>query len=271
MKEVRRASQRNHHIIYKTTCSVTGKWYIGMHSTDNLDDGYIGSGMHLWRSIDKYGKQNHSVEILEHLPDRKSLSEREREILTEAKKDPACMNIAWGGEGYYDRPPTKEETRAKLSVASKNQVRTKERYQKAVATRYTNGNYVNSPETREKIRTALTGKVLTEEHKQKISAGGTGQARTIETCQNISKALKGKSKVLPPFSAAHKEAIRQGQIGKKHSEEAKQNMRKPKDGSKHRRPCTVDGVTIFESVGQLVNSLGTGKNGSRSPNFRYVS
>lgn len=29
-----------------------------MHSTDNLDDGYVGSGKRLWNSIKKHGKEN---------------------------------------------------------------------------------------------------------------------------------------------------------------------------------------------------------------------
>lgn len=225
MSETRRASQRNHHIIYKTTCSVTGKWYIGMHSTDNLNDGYLGSGMHLWRSIDKYGKDKHFVEILEHLPSRKELSDREREILSELKTDPMCMNIAWGGEGYYDRPPTSEETRAKLSEASKKYVRTKEWYEKAVATRRAGAGYSKSEKEREKIRQALTGKTISEEHKKKISEGGKGLKRSDATRAKISEALKGKNKVKKPFSEAHKEAIRKARLGKKHSEEAKVNMR----------------------------------------------
>lgn len=234
MKETRRASQRKHHIIYKTTCKVTGKWYIGMHSTDKLEDGYLGSGMHLWRSIDKYGKENHFVEILENLPDRKSLSDREKEILAEAKKDPRCMNIAWGGEGYYDRPPTKEETSAKLSKASKAVIRTKEWYDKIVASRRAGVGYGKSEEEREKIRKALTGKTLSEDHKKKISEGGTGQKRSKETCVKISQALKGKNKIKKPFSEAHKEAIRRARLGKKHSEEAKANMRLAKQ-----KPVTI--------------------------------
>lgn len=222
----KRASQRAHHVLYKTTCLITGKWYIGIHSTDDLDDGYLGSGQILWWSIKKHGRENHKMDILEHLPDRKSLALREEEYLKDhVRKNPLCMNIAPGGEGYYDRPPTSEETRKKLSEASKNYVRTPEWYAKVVATRQANGSYQKSAEEREKIRNALTGKVLSEEHRRKISEGGKGQKRSEETRQNISIALKGKNKVKKPFTEAHKEAIRQARLGKKHSDAARINMK----------------------------------------------
>lgn len=85
--------------IYKTTCLITGRYYIGMHSTSNLNDGYLGSGTRLWKSINKHGKENHSIEILEFLPDRKALAARERELVNEdLLKDPLSMNIMLGGE-----------------------------------------------------------------------------------------------------------------------------------------------------------------------------
>lgn len=65
--------QHAYHYIYKVTCNVTGKYYIGMHSTSNLEDRYFGSSKVLKRSLDKYGKENHSIEILEWLTDRSSL------------------------------------------------------------------------------------------------------------------------------------------------------------------------------------------------------
>lgn len=73
-----------------------------MHSTDNLNDGYVGSGKRLWYSINKYGKENFKMEILEMLPDRSSLKEREKKLVNEnLLKDPMCLNIKTGGEGGF--------------------------------------------------------------------------------------------------------------------------------------------------------------------------
>lgn len=96
-------NQRKYHFIYKTTCKVNGKFYYGMHSTDDLNDGYIGSGTYLAKAIRRYGCENFSFEILEHLPDRESLRKRETELITEEiLNDPMCMNLRLGGEGGWD-------------------------------------------------------------------------------------------------------------------------------------------------------------------------
>lgn len=93
-------SQKKYHYIYKTTNLINEKYYIGMHSTDDLEDGYIGSGKRLWYSIKKYGKENFKCEILEMLVDRSSLKEREKELVNEETlKDDRCMNLKIGGEG----------------------------------------------------------------------------------------------------------------------------------------------------------------------------
>jgi group I intron endonuclease len=92
--------QKEYNYIYKTTNLVNGKYYIGMHSTDNLNDEYIGSGKQLWYSIKKYGKENFKCEILEFLSDRNSLKKREKELVNEnILKDEMCLNLKIGGEG----------------------------------------------------------------------------------------------------------------------------------------------------------------------------
>jgi group I intron endonuclease len=92
--------KKKFHYIYKTTNLINEKYYIGMHSTDNLEDGYIGSGKRLWYSINKYGKENFKCEILEILPNRNSLKKREKELINEDLLiDPMCMNLQIGGGG----------------------------------------------------------------------------------------------------------------------------------------------------------------------------
>ena len=90
------------HYIYKTTNLLNGKYYFGMHSTDNLNDNYFGSGKRLKYSVNKYGIENHKVEILEFVLDRKSLAKREKEIinLNEIAKE-ECMNLMVGGSGGF--------------------------------------------------------------------------------------------------------------------------------------------------------------------------
>lgn len=92
--------QKKYHYIYKTTCTITGKFYVGMHSTDNLEDGYLGSGKILGYSRRKYGDENHVREILEMLPSREALKAREKEIVNEELlADPLNINLKYGGDG----------------------------------------------------------------------------------------------------------------------------------------------------------------------------
>ena len=94
--------QKTIHYLYKTTCLVTGRYYIGMHSTCNLDDSYMGSGLRLRRSIRKYGVDNHKKEILEFFDTREELAIREKEVVNfELIKEDMCMNLVAGGNGGF--------------------------------------------------------------------------------------------------------------------------------------------------------------------------
>jgi len=94
--------QHDYHYIYRTTCGITGNFYVGMHSTNDLEDDYLGSGKRLWYSIQKHGRENHTREILEFCENRSSLKDREREIVNENfLEDPNCMNLKIGGDGGF--------------------------------------------------------------------------------------------------------------------------------------------------------------------------
>lgn len=94
--------EKIHHFIYKTTDTRNGNYYVGMHSTDNLNDGYIGSGTRLRKIIYKHGKEIFNFEILEHLTDRASLKIREKEIINSVfLNDVKCLNLKEGGTGGF--------------------------------------------------------------------------------------------------------------------------------------------------------------------------
>ncbi len=89
-----------YYFVYKSTNLINEKYYYGMHSTDNLNDGYIGSGTRLKRSVEKYGKENFKIEILEFLPNKESLLKKEKELINEyVLNDPKSMNLQPGGGG----------------------------------------------------------------------------------------------------------------------------------------------------------------------------
>lgn len=91
------------HFIYRTTNLRNGKFYIGMHSTCNLKDGYLGSGSNLRKSIRKHGPENFELEILEWCENREVLAKREKEIITEEfLNDKNCYNIKPGGLGGFN-------------------------------------------------------------------------------------------------------------------------------------------------------------------------
>lgn len=92
-----------------------------MHSTNDLDDGYLGSGKRLRQSIRKYGKEHHSVKILEFLPNRKALGIRERMIVNEVLLlDKKCLNIALGGSGRQRRPRKKWRWKKRRKIKRKS-------------------------------------------------------------------------------------------------------------------------------------------------------
>jgi hypothetical protein len=112
-------TRKNYHFIYKTTNLLSGRYYIGMHSTDDLNDGYLGSGTLLRRSINKHGKENFKIEILEFVNSREELAAREKEIVSLqeiAKKE--CMNLKVGGEGGLSN----EEHRKNFIEAGKKNI-----------------------------------------------------------------------------------------------------------------------------------------------------
>lgn len=111
---------KKYNFIYKITNIINNKYYIGAHSTNDINDGYCGSGLKLRRSIKKYGIENFKIEIIEYLPNRLTLMQREKEIVNEQLlHDPKCLNLKQGGSGGL----CNEEHAYKFSAAGGRKVR----------------------------------------------------------------------------------------------------------------------------------------------------
>jgi hypothetical protein len=93
-----------------------------MHSTNNLNDGYLGSGKKLRYSIRKYGKENFKIEILEFYDNRDELIKAEIDLITSNLiNETLCMNLRVGGSGGFKD----EEHQMKCSKAGNDRLNEK--------------------------------------------------------------------------------------------------------------------------------------------------
>lgn len=165
-----------YNFVYKTTNNLNGDYYYGVHSTDNLDDGYMGSGKRINSSINKYGKENFTREIVQFFSRKKCAYSLESVIVTpELIKDPHCLNLAIGGfggntyAGFTDEQL--KEIGAKISKANK-------------------GKKIGpfTEEHKQKLR-----KPKSEEHKQKLSEIQKGKHLSEETRKKLKLKNAGKN------------------------------------------------------------------------------
>jgi len=106
------------HCTYKIT-RFDGKFYYGVHSTSDLNDGYMGSGKYLKHSLKKHGHTNHNKEVLLYHSTRAQALFHERELVThEVLQDPLCMNIIVGGAGLEDTSKISISLRGKTQPQS---------------------------------------------------------------------------------------------------------------------------------------------------------
>lgn len=88
-----------YHILYKITNKNNGMFYIGCHSTSNLNDGYMGSGVLISKAIEYYGLKNFKKEILKYCKTRQAMFVEERKIVNKSiVKNPQSYNLITGGK-----------------------------------------------------------------------------------------------------------------------------------------------------------------------------
>lgn len=89
-----------HHYLYKTINLINSKYYIGIHSTNDLSDGYIGTGKLLKQAIKKYGKENFKNEIIIFFSTKEKAYSTERQVVSqEFVEQKNNYNLRIGGIG----------------------------------------------------------------------------------------------------------------------------------------------------------------------------
>jgi hypothetical protein len=222
-----------HHILYKITNTQDGKFYVGAHSTEDLDDRYFGSGTRIIRAVKKYGRDAFIKEIVCEFENEFQMYHAERLLVDEdfIKRDDT-YNIVVGGKGYAYNHEVSIETKAKIAKSSSKSMQSLER-RNQIAEKLrgriwsdehvkNHSEIMSSPEMRKYLREKALGRITTEETKQKLKELMTNMIwiKKDGVCQRV------KEDELPPFLA---EGWVRGRIIKKRkpcTQETKDKMSK---------------------------------------------
>jgi len=203
---------------YKTK-HVNGKYYVGRHSTDNLDDGYLGSGTWVRQIQDK---SLLSKEILSFFDSFEDLLEAEKVLISEHIDHKHNMNFNSSSVGFSTgdlNPSANPERRKQISEQMKGDK---------------NPMYGgHSEEVKMKISKAMSGDKNpmygghSEETKQKMSASAKIRANTEEGKKQLSENGK-KGKGREPWNKGSAGEFTIGEEGKRKISESWKNRQKVK-------------------------------------------
>lgn len=231
--------------IYETTNLINNKKYIGLTNRKVLDETYLGSGKIILQAINKYGKKNFSVKVLEYVENDEDLPIRERYFIKkyDAVNSDKYYNISEGGQWgdvYSGMGETQyKEVSEKISKARK---------------KWWEENPNKRKEYSERLTKQRAGVPLSKEEKEKISQGLKKYHKENPLIGKTwsEKAMKTRIKNgnLNPW-IKHKHPW----IGKEHTKETKQKISNSLKGVKRVYPCELykDEKLIkeFESVKEM--------------------
>lgn len=216
--------------VYEVTCKVNGKRYIGQHKSSKFDSSYLGSGTIQVRALEKYGRDNFSVRVLQECNTAEELNLAEQKHIAD--------NNAVSSEEFYNlinygqQCCFSDDTRHKMSEAAK--LRSNAPEFKARMSKLHKGKVV--PKDVIERRTASLkrtyqihgnpqkGKKLSKETIEKMLESRKGYKHSEETKQRISKSLKDA------FQDRDQNGEKNPFYGKHHSEETKQAIRQKIQG-----------------------------------------
>jgi hypothetical protein len=143
---------KKYHTVYKVINKINNKIYIGVHSTDNLNDNYYGSGKSIRKALKKYGKENFEKRIL-FISSFKQLAYKLEKLLV--------THAIVKSDDYYN-----------MMIGGVNTMTEEERKLRQERMKINNPAFNMSEETKKKMSIAHTGKPSNAKGKFKIPGDG---------------------------------------------------------------------------------------------------
>ena len=194
--------------VYKITNNLNNMIYIGVHKTDNINDGYMGSGTAIKEAIDKCGLDNFKKEILFEYNHYKDAYNKERELVNESfiKRTDTYNIVKGGGSGWEILNPRysctvkdengncsripKDDPRylsGELVGVAKNTTTVKDENGKTFRVSLTDPRYLSG-----ELVGTTKGNKLTKEHKTLISQSSLGHKKKESTKNKMSQSAKNR-------------------------------------------------------------------------------
>ena len=267
-------------------------FYKGMHCTNNILDGYSGSGKIIKLSIKKYGGDDFLKEIIAFYPNANELKQAEKIFITlEDLLNPNCYNIAEGGSGYMMAGLADEEKKEiyqRVSQSNKdfwNNLSPEEKEQRCQVQRdFWDGLSDEEKEERCQVQREIWNNLSPEEkedkaHNHSISMLSWWLQASEEILKKRNDKLSNSQKnrianLSPEKLASHLQNLAESNPkGKRYYIDPKTNKKKacyPGDKSKHQLP---DGLELIgpsenernkkrkskEEVAEVLRSLSVGR------------
>lgn len=193
------------HTVYKVKNLINGKIYIGVHSTEDPYDNYMGSGKIISNAIKTHGKNNFRKTILYIFDTEKEAYDKEREIITEDfVNSRMTYNVNIGGKGapsgnnhpFYGKHHSDE---SKKKISDRFLGENHPFYGKSHPTKGTK----RSEEVGKKISASLKGKRHSDKHKENLSKSHKGKKLSEEHKNSISLGIRGEKN--PFYNKTHNE------------------------------------------------------------------
>jgi hypothetical protein len=169
---------------YKTENLINGKFYYGVHKTNDLNDGYFGSGRRILYAIKKYGKDNFKKENILFFDTFDEALNYESEYVDEVLLlDPSCYNINLGGKSGFRSLWMNPEWVKNFKIVSSERLKKLHREGKCYPPDRTGRKH--KEETKIKMKTAF--KKINHQQKEKNSQFGTYWIHNDEENKKIKK------------------------------------------------------------------------------------